>query len=166
MRLRGVDDRTVCRVLVGVQNHPVSRPRIPLRECVICANRAQSRSTCYLCGGLGFTTLRTFNKYKRGEIKKEEWLKSSGTPAPLARGEWITVVFSGGPHSGARLAWPVDQPPQIGQELQIPVEADLRDKRRSRQDPLFHEGATYVIKQTTSGLQAVHRTASKPPATG
>jgi hypothetical protein len=153
-----------------VQNYRVSLPRrgprIPLRECVICENRAESRSSCYLCGGLGFTTLRTFNKYKRGEIKKEEWLKSSGTPAPLARGDWITVVFNGGPHSGARLAWPVDQPPKIGQELQIPVEADLRNKRRSSQDPLFHERATYVIEQAASGLHAVHRPASKPTAAG
>jgi hypothetical protein len=126
-----------------------------MRECVICENRAHSQLVCYLCRGLGITTLRTFNRYKRGEIKKDEWLRSTGTPAALARGDWITVTLTGGPHRGTQMVWPADQPPQVGQELAVPVEADLAE-RASRQEPLFHESASYVIEHGPRGLRAVY----------
>src|SRR5918996_1043794 len=84
-------------------------------------NRAEGRPHCYLYGGLGFTTLRTFNRYKRGEIKKHQCIASSGTPARLARGDWITVGFIGGPHNGARLAWPVDEPRRLVRNSRYPL---------------------------------------------
>lgn len=136
---------------------PHRRPRIPLHECVICEGRTDSQWHCYLCGGLGITPLKTFNKYKRGEIEKRDWVHSSGPPPPVARGDWITVTLRGGPHHGVRMTWPVDEPPQIGQELPLPVEADLGNERLRAQDPLFQEPATYVIERGSAGLRAVYR---------
>jgi hypothetical protein len=133
------------------------RPRVPLRECLICENRIDTRPSCWLCGGLGWIPQRTFNRYKLGEIKKDEWLGTPPTPAPPIARDWITVRFSGGPHHGEQMIWSADDPPEVGQELEIPADADLRLGTPTQQDALFPDFVRYVIDYGPAGFRAVHR---------
>lgn len=133
--------------------------RIPIRECLICENRSESRIGCYLCRGLGFIHLRTFNEYKLGHITRGQWLGSSDADASSPHADWIAVKFIGGPHHGAQLSWPADDPPEVGQELSFPVDADLRTERRPSQEALFRDYVTYVVDRRPSGFCAVYRAA-------
>jgi hypothetical protein len=55
------------------------------------------------------------------------------------------------------MAWPADEPPQVGQQLELPAEADLRHGAPSRQDALFQELLIYVIDRGGEGFRAVYR---------
>lgn len=131
--------------------------RITLRDCVICEDRPETRPGCYLCDGLGWIPLRVFNLYKQGKINRAEWVAGTDSSARLSRGDWIVVRLAGGPHHGVRMMWPADEPPEAGQELPIPSDADLGSEESSRQDTLFREVVTYVVEGGPAGFRAMYR---------